>query len=70
MGAIGSVVMSAEERERLKRRDRRAGLTTELPGEWIETVRNAKAPRPPGSPNSTVLPALPLWKKAQATGHA
>ncbi len=43
-GRDSLVVMSAEEWERLKRRDRRAGLTTELPGEWIETVRNAKAP--------------------------
>jgi prevent-host-death family protein len=38
------VVMSAEEWERLKRRDRRVGLTTELPEEWIEAVRNAEAP--------------------------
>ena len=36
--------MAAEEWERLKRRDRRVGLTTELPEEWVEAVRNAKAP--------------------------
>ena len=38
------VVLSAEEYARLKRRDRRVGLTEELPGEWIEAVRNAKVP--------------------------
>ncbi len=38
------VVMSAEEWERLKRRDRRVGLTSELPEEWAEAVRNAKVP--------------------------
>jgi prevent-host-death family protein len=38
------VIMSAEEWERLKRRDRRVGLTTELPEEWAEAVRNAKVP--------------------------
>ncbi len=36
--------MSAEEWERLKRRDRRVGLTSELPEEWAEAVRNAKVP--------------------------
>ena len=34
------VVLSAEEYARLKRRDRRVGLTEELPEEWA--VRNAK----------------------------
>lgn len=34
------VVLSAEEYARLKRRDRRVGLTEE----WVEAVRNAKAP--------------------------
>jgi len=34
----------AEEWERLKRRDRRVGLATELPEEWIEAVRSAKVP--------------------------
>ena len=34
------VVLSAEEYARLKRRDRRVGLTEE----WIEAVRNAKVP--------------------------
>jgi PHD/YefM family antitoxin component YafN of YafNO toxin-antitoxin module len=34
------VVLSAEEYARLKRRDRRVGLTEE----WVEAVRNAKVP--------------------------
>jgi prevent-host-death family protein len=38
------VVMPVEEWERLKRRDRRAGVTADLPEEWIEAVRNAKVP--------------------------
>lgn len=38
------VVLSADEYARLKRRDRRAGLTLELPEEWVEAVRNAKVP--------------------------
>lgn len=38
------VVLSAEEYARLKRRDRRVGLTEELPEEWVETVHNAKVP--------------------------
>jgi hypothetical protein len=38
------VVLSAEEYARLKRRDRRVGLTVELPEEWVEAVRNAKVP--------------------------
>jgi prevent-host-death family protein len=38
------VVLSAEEYARLKRRDRRVGLTEELPEEWIDAVRNAKVP--------------------------
>ena len=36
--------MAAEEWERLRRRDRRAGLTTELPEEWVEAIRHAKVP--------------------------
>jgi prevent-host-death family protein len=43
-GRDSLVVMAAEEWERLKRRDRRVGLTTELPEEWIEAVRDAKVP--------------------------
>lgn len=43
-GRDSLVVMSAEEWERLKRRDRHAGLTTELPEEWVEAVRQAKVP--------------------------
>ena len=38
------VVMAAEEWQRLKRRDRRVGLATELPEDWIEAVRAAKVP--------------------------
>jgi hypothetical protein len=38
------VVLSAKEYARLKRRDRRVGLTEELPEEWVEAVRNAKVP--------------------------
>lgn len=36
------VVLSAEEYARLKRGDRRVGLTGELPEEWVEAVRNPK----------------------------
>ena len=43
-GRDSLVVMSAEEWNRLKRRDRRAGLTAELPEEWVEAVRSAKVP--------------------------
>jgi prevent-host-death family protein len=43
-GRDSLVIMSAEEWERLKRRDRRAGLTTELPEEWREAVLDAKVP--------------------------
>ena len=43
-GRDSLVVMSADEWERLRRRDRRVGLTTELSDEWIEAVRVAKVP--------------------------
>lgn len=43
-GSDSLVVMAVEEWERLKRRDRRVGLTTELPEEWIEAVRQTKVP--------------------------
>ena len=43
-GRDSLVVMSAEEWERLRRADRRVGLTSELPDEWIEAVRKAKVP--------------------------
>jgi prevent-host-death family protein len=43
-GRDSLVVMSAEEWERLKRRDRHVGLTAELPEEWVEAVRRAKVP--------------------------
>jgi prevent-host-death family protein len=38
------VVLSAEEYARLKRRDRRVGLTEDLPEEWVEAVGNARVP--------------------------
>ncbi len=41
-GRDSLVVMSAEEWARLKRRDRRVGLTTELPEEWVDAVREAR----------------------------
>jgi prevent-host-death family protein len=41
-GRDSLVVMSVEEWERLRRRDRRVGLTTELGEEWLEATGNAK----------------------------
>lgn len=41
-GRDSLVMMSAEEWERLKRRDRHVGLRSELPEEWVEAVRRAK----------------------------
>jgi prevent-host-death family protein len=38
------VIMPVEEWERLKRRDRRVGLTEELPPEWEEAIRTAQVP--------------------------
>jgi prevent-host-death family protein len=38
------VVLPIEEWERLKRRDRQAGLTVEASVEWIEAVRTAATP--------------------------
>ena len=38
------VVIPVEEWERLKRRDRRVGLTADLSDEWLEAVRNAAVP--------------------------
>ena len=43
-GRDSLVVMAAEEWERLRRRDRRAGLAAELSEEWVEAVRLAKVP--------------------------
>ena len=43
-GRDSLVVMPVEEWERLKRRDRRVGLTEDLPEEWIEAVRGASMP--------------------------
>ncbi len=43
-GRDSLVVMPIEEWERLKRRDRRVGLTEDLPDEWLEAVREASVP--------------------------
>jgi prevent-host-death family protein len=43
-GRDSLVVMPVEEWERLKRRDRRVGLASELPEAWIEAVRSAEVP--------------------------
>jgi prevent-host-death family protein len=38
------VVMAAEEWQRLKRHERRSGLTEDISEEWLDAVRVAKAP--------------------------
>ncbi|HEX3917037.1 MAG TPA: type II toxin-antitoxin system Phd/YefM family antitoxin [Caulobacteraceae bacterium] len=43
-GRDSLVVIPVEEWERLKRRDRRVGLTADAPDAWIEAVRTAPAP--------------------------
>jgi len=43
-GRDSLVMLPVEEWERLKRRDRRVGLTADLPAEWLEAVRDAKVP--------------------------
>jgi prevent-host-death family protein len=43
-GRDSLVVMPVQEWERLKRRDRRVGLASELPGEWVEAVSKARVP--------------------------
>lgn len=43
-GRDSLVVMPVEEWDRLRRRDRRVGLATELPQEWVEAVSDAKVP--------------------------
>jgi prevent-host-death family protein len=43
-GRDSLVVMATEEWERLKRRDRRVGITADLPEEWVDAVRNASVP--------------------------
>jgi prevent-host-death family protein len=48
-GRDSLVVMSAEEWERLKRRDSQVGLTADLPDEWVAAVRHAQAPDDGGS---------------------
>ncbi len=43
-GRDSLVIMPVEEWERLRRRDRRVGLASELPQEWADSVRDAKVP--------------------------
>ena len=43
-GRDSLVVMAAEEWERLKRRDRRVGLASELSPEWAGAIREARVP--------------------------
>jgi prevent-host-death family protein len=43
-GRDSLVVLPVEEWERLKRRDRHVGLTSEASEEWIEAVRTAATP--------------------------
>uniref|UniRef100_Q07JK9 Antitoxin n=1 Tax=Rhodopseudomonas palustris (strain BisA53) TaxID=316055 RepID=Q07JK9_RHOP5 len=43
-GRDSLVVMSAQEWERLRRRDRRVGVTVDLSEEWTEAVRTASVP--------------------------
>jgi prevent-host-death family protein len=38
------VLVSAEEYDRLKRRDRKVGLAGELSDEWLSAVRKARVP--------------------------
>jgi hypothetical protein len=46
-------VLSAEEYARLKRRDRRVGLTGELPEEWVEpcATPRCRTNSPPSTPS-------------------
>ena len=48
-GRDSLVIMPVEEWERLKRRDRRVGLTVEVSDPWIEAVQTA--PSPPEYPD-------------------
>ena len=43
-GRDSLVVMSTDEWTRLKRHDRRVGLTQDLSTEWVDAIRNAKVP--------------------------
>ena len=43
-GRDSLVIMSADEWERLKRRDRRVGLTQDLSDEWVAAIQEAKVP--------------------------
>jgi len=44
-GRDSLVVITVEEWERLKRRDRKVGLTVDLPEAWVEAIRSAPAPK-------------------------
>ncbi len=48
-GRDSLVVIGAEEWERLRQRDRRVGLTADLPEEWVEAIRGAEVPEECGS---------------------
>ncbi|HEY2356075.1 MAG TPA: type II toxin-antitoxin system Phd/YefM family antitoxin [Phenylobacterium sp.] len=43
-GRDSLVVMPIEEWERLKRRDRKAGLSADLPDEWVDAIGSAEVP--------------------------
>ena len=43
-GRDSLVIMSADEWERLKRWDRRVGLTQDLSDEWVAAIQEAKVP--------------------------
>lgn len=43
-GRDSLVVISADEWERLRQRDRRVGLASELGDEWVEAVKTAVVP--------------------------
>ena len=44
LGRDSLIVISAEEWQRLKRRDRHVGLTAKLSEEWVEAICTAKVP--------------------------
>lgn len=43
-GQADLVVLALSELERLKKRDRRVGLTEDLPEHWVDAIRVAKVP--------------------------
>lgn len=47
------VLLSVDEYDRLKRRDRRVFRTEDLPEEWIEAIEKAKVPEERSAPIST-----------------